>query len=256
MFFLPAAVTSSIDAAGRRPSPRIASPPHTSTAARHFKFSIPAMAVPDLPVADTAAAPAEDVESSLEAEYGRKHEAMKRFRQESIVIINNSPIVPADTYDKLVKKLSPLFEKAGPLRPGTKVTFPRNAEGGSLGCVLVEFLNPEVAFKAKNILDGKRLDGAHTFWARISTDFKNIHNFPKEYVPPAALPTHNKDQPNYKSWLLDSRGRDMFMVRHNELTSVYWNDHVIKPSLVRSYNFSYLCIRWDDNNLHCPIFQP
>lgn len=197
----------------------------------HFRSK---MAVPDLPVAETAQAeaPAVDAESGMEEAYSRKHEAMKRFRQESIVVVSNVPKIEQDMYSRLVTKLTPIFENAGPLRPGTTVSFPQGADGSSLGCVLVEYLNPDAAFKAKNILDGKKLDHRHTFWARISTDFNAIHNFPKEYVPPAALPIHNKDQPNYKSWLLDNRGRDMFMIRHNELTSVYWNDHIIKPSLV------------------------
>lgn len=195
------------------------------------------MPVPDLPVTENAAA--DDVDNGLEAEYSRKHDAMKRFRQESIVVVANVPKIGENLYNKLVSRLTPIFENAGPFRPGTTVSFPRNADGGTLGCAFVEFLNPDVAFKAKNVLDGKKLDGKHTFWARISTDFNAIHNFPKEYVPPAALPTHNKDQPNYKSWLLDSRGRDMFMVRHNDLTSVYWNDHIIKPSLVSSNNSSF-----------------
>lgn len=185
-------------------------------------------------VAVEAAAAAELTEQE-EAAFERKHNEMKAFAKECVVLVNNIPRVGPEKMALLMKRLLPKLEAAGELRKDESgepcVRFPVDDEGHTLGFALCEYANPKQALHAVVAIDGMQFDRSHTFWARTAPAFEDLQSVPDVFVPPEQLPV-SRDRPNYKSWLLDPRGRDMFMTRHNDITSVYWNDHVVKSSLV------------------------
>lgn len=181
--------------------------------------------------------PAHMPEVSIEDDFRRKREEMRHVAKDCVVVVDNIPKIKKDKYPKLVARLTPRFQEVGRLQEdedgSPKVTFVVADNGSTLGFAFAEYITPEEAHKAVMGLHRHVLDRTHTFWACTASDLEQLQNVPAQFVPPAPLPIATTDRPNYKSWLLDSRGRDMFMIRHNDETNVYWHDHVVKPQLVR-----------------------
>ncbi len=180
-------------------------------------------------------APPFDIEN--DEELTRKRMMARERRKHCVVVVHNVPVVGPEKYNKLKSRLNTrIFEKSGRVRKDENgepcIVYPQSPEGGSLGFAFIEYVDPDQAHRAVMDLDNRVLDPKHTFWARTAGDFERLLNVPEEFVPPTPLPAATKDMPNYRSWLLDSRGRDMFLVRHEETTSIYWHDHVVKPSMV------------------------
>lgn len=178
-------------------------------------------------------------ENAISEELDRKHRDMRLFRRDSVIVVINVPKIGADMYQRLVKKFTPLFEKAAVIRRDANdkpcLKFPQGEDQGSLGFAFAEYADPDQARRAAHALDGKKIDRNHTFRARCAPDFDRLQDCPEKFVPPQPLPVASPDQPNYRSWLLDNRGRDMFLLRSADTVSVMWNDHIVKPSLVSSF---------------------
>ncbi len=193
---------------------------------------------------------AQGPEALIEDELHPKLEEMRRIAKDSIVVVNNIPKIKKDKYPKLVARLTPKFEDVAKIRRdedgNSLVSFVTNEEGSTLGFAFAEYQNPEQAHKAVVALHQHILDRNHTFWACTASALEQLQMVPEEFVPPAPLPVATPNQPNYKSWLLDERGRDMFMIRNNEVTSIYWHDHVVKPKLVGLNSVRFVPHRSDE----------
>lgn len=180
--------------------------------------------------------PLEGLDQALQDDFNRKREEMQRVAKDCVVVVDNVPKIGAEKYPRLVSKLTPRFEAAGRLRRdgGDKpfLEFVQGEDGSSLGYAIAEYISPEEAHKAIALLHNFQLDRAHRFWACTAGDFERLQQMPDQFVPPQALPVTNRDRPNFKSYLLDERGREQFMIRHQDETSIYWHDHVVKPQLV------------------------
>ncbi|KAI0563719.1 Translation initiation factor eIF3 subunit B [Gracilaria domingensis] len=178
---------------------------------------------------------------SIEDDFQRKKEEMRRVAKDCVVVIDNVPKIGPEKYDKLVGKLTPMFEKSARMRRDEqdkpRLTFIRNESGYTLGFAIAEYITPEEAYKAVASLNNFQLDRSHRFWACTAGELERLQHIPEEFVPPPPLPVSLKNRPNFKNWLLDERGRDQFMIRHNHETSVYWHDHIVKPQLVSSDSF-------------------
>lgn len=193
--------------------------------------------------------PAAEIENAvsgniLEDDFERKREEMHRVAKDCILVIDNIPKIGPEKYQKLLSKLTQTFSKCGRVRQnddGTLcITLVQDDEGTTVGFAFVEFVSPEDAHKALLMLHNMQLDRYHRFWACTAGDFERLQSVPDKFVPP---PTSEitTNRPNFKSWLLDERGRDQFMIRHGDTTSIFWHDHIIKPQLV-SYTPSKLFI--------------
>lgn len=180
---------------------------------------------------------------SIEDDFMRKKEEMYRVAKDCLVVIDNLPKIGPEKYEKLVNKLTPMFEKSARMRrdeqDAPRLTFVRADNGSTLGFALAEYITPEEAAKAVASLHNFQLDRSHRFWVCTAGELERLQSIKEEFVPPPPLPVTLKNRPNFKSWLLDERGRDQFMIRHNHETSVYWHDHIVKPQLVSS--FSQIC---------------
>lgn len=181
----------------------------------------------------------EGLDQGLEEDFNRKREEMQRVAKDCVVVVDNVPKIGAEKFPRLVAKLTPRFEAAGRMRTGENekpfLEFVQADDGSSLGYAIAEYISPEEAHKAMAQLHNFQLDRNHRFWACTAGDFERLQQMPDEFVPPAALPVTTKDRPNIKSWLLDERGRDQFMIRHQDEASIYWHDHVVKPQLVSNF---------------------
>lgn len=176
---------------------------------------------------------------SIEDDFMRKKEEMHRVAKDCLVVVDNVPKIGPEKYEKLVKKLKPLFEKSARMRrddqDASRLTFVRAENGSTLGFAFAEYITPEEAVKAVAALHNFQLDRSHRFWACTAGELERLQGIKEEFVPPPPLPVSLKNRPNFRSWLLDPRGRDQFIIRHNHETSVYWHDHVVKPQLVSSH---------------------
>lgn len=181
------------------------------------------------------------MDSTMEEDFKRKREEMQGVAKDCVLIIDNIPKIGPEKYQKLFSKLSQTFEKFGHMRRSDDgsplLTIVRNEDGHTLGFAFAEFVTPEEAHKAMTTLHNLQFDRSHRFWACTAGDLERLQDVPETFVPPPTSAVTSVDRPNFKSWLLDKRGRDQFMIRHEDTTSIYWNDHIMKPQLV-SFLFS------------------
>jgi translation initiation factor 3 subunit B len=155
-------------------------------------------------------------------------------------VVDNLPAdVAPDKFDKLCEKVYPRFEAAGivarnPDGDTPRILIARDDDGKTLGYAFVEYISPEEAHKAVDALHNSALSKKHVFWVDTAGALEKLQDVPEEFVVPADLTQAVEARHDIKSWLLDSRGRDMFLIRHDKETAVWWNDHITKPQLVRS----------------------
>lgn len=189
-----------------------------------------------------ALGPSDDVAiDTMEEDFKRKREEMQRVAKDCVVVVDNVPKIGSEKYVRLVSKLTPKFEAVGELRRDKngkpRLTFVQAKDGSTLGFAFAEYTTPEEAYKAMRALHNFQLDRVYKFWACTAGDLERLQSMPEQFVPPPPLPVTVSNRPNFKSWLLDERGRDQFMIRHEDETSIYWNDHIIKPQLVSIFLF-------------------
>lgn len=195
---------------------------------------MPAAEIDNRPVLDDA----------IEEDFRRKREEMQRVAKDCVLVVDNIPKIGPEKYQKLFSKLSQTFERFGRIRRledgNPLMSLIRNEDGYTLGFAFVEFISPEEAHKAMLSLHNLQFDRSHRFWACTAGDLERLQSVPENFVPPPAPIITKVDRPNFKSWLLDKRGRDQFMIRHEDTTSIYWHDHIVKPQLVRRF-IQYIC---------------
>lgn len=186
-----------------------------------------------------------DVQAPLEDDFERKHHEMRSVAKDCLVVIDNLPEVEPAKFEKLCDRVFPRFENAGtvarnPNDNTPRIFMARDSDGNTLGFAFVEYVSPEEAHKAVVSLHGMALSKKHMFWVDTAGALERLQDVPDEFVPPSDLTVATKGHADYKSWLLDNRGRDMFMIRHDKETSIFWNDHVVKPSMVSTFNSPFL----------------
>lgn len=175
------------------------------------------------------------IEALLEEDFEKKRDEMQRVAKDCIVVVDNIPKIGPDKFNRLVTVLTTKFEEVGRMRVDAngkpRVTVAQGGDGSTVGFAFVEYISPEEAHKALVALHNAPLDRHHRFWACTAGDLEKLQEVPSEFVPPKQMAVM-KNRPNYKSWLLDERGRDQFMIRHEDDTSIFWHDHVVKPHMV------------------------
>lgn len=197
-----------------------------------------------MPAAVSAMDPrATRIDKSLEDDFRRKREEMQRVAKDCVLVIDNVPKIGPEKFQKLLAKLGQTFNKFGRMRRlddgNPSLSLICSEDGHTAGYAFAEFVSPEEAQKAKQSLHNLQFDRSHRFWACTAGDLERLQDVSETFVPPAQLPvnlTPPDQRPNFSSWLLDPRCRDQFMVRHEDTTSVYWHDHIVKPQLVSFFS--------------------
>lgn len=175
----------------------------------------------------------------------RRYE-MQQNARDCVVIIDGLPKAPAAKYDRLLAKLISVLSKLpGKLKTKTTETedgqsitsshvdLPKAEDGSALGYAFAQYYTPNDAIRAARSLHGKPLDRNYTFWAMTEYDIRKLQNTPEQYQEPKRIDVKSKEERvEFKTWLLDRRGRDQFMIRAGDETSIYWHDPVLKPELV------------------------
>jgi translation initiation factor 3 subunit B len=176
-------------------------------------------------------------EPALEDDFERKHHEMRSVAKDCLVVVDNLPEVPAEKYDKLCEKVFPYFMKAAKVARNAdgetpRILVARDDSGSTLGYAFVEYISPEEAHKAVVSLHNTALSKKNIFWVDTAGALERLQDVPDTFTAPD-MTVASRNRPDYKSWLLDLRGRDMFMIRHDTDTSIWWHDHIIRPQMVR-----------------------
>lgn len=179
----------------------------------------------------------DDAHAALEDDFESKHHEMRSVAKDCLVVVDNLPAVEPAKYEKLCDRVFPRFENAGrvarnPNDDTPRIFMAKDGDGNTLGFAFVEYVSPEEAHKAVVSLHGMALSKKHQFWVDTAGALERLQDVPEQFTPPDDLTVATTGHADYKSWLMDERGRDMFMIRHDKETSIFWNDHVVKPSMV------------------------
>ncbi|CAJ1401147.1 unnamed protein product [Effrenium voratum] len=138
------------------------------------------------------------------------------------IFVAGVPKVPKEKYDRLMGVLSKVFNKYGE----NEKEMPYNAEGTETeGCVIVTFKRPEEASAAQQALDGMSLDKKHTFKVVKFDDFNRITHREDEFRPQRNLASYSRA--DFRSWLMDKKCREQFLLRYQTETEIYWHDTTI-----------------------------
>ncbi|VDL73112.1 unnamed protein product [Nippostrongylus brasiliensis] len=142
--------------------------------------------------------------------------------EECCLIIFGLPVVGAERVAKLRSVLSKVFTN---VEPEHKAFFPLTEEGGSKGCVFIEFPDKAKAEYAKGVLNGYKLDKSHVFSALLFNEARNFQEPKKDWQPPEPVPY--KDVGDLWWWMQHPRCRDQFAVQYEKdgvpTVACYWH---------------------------------
>jgi len=175
----------------------------------------------------------------------------------SLVVVDNIPAqVPFEKSEKLQGVISKIFSAlAGPIH---KISLPKDEKNNTKGYAFIEFNSPSDAELAVEKGEGYSLDKNHFFKVTSWNDFQKFLSTPETYIEPE-IPQF-ETRPNLRSWMLDDRGIDQYVIRYGDITEVLWND--IKPSfgenqeaLVTRENWTQMYVSWSPHGSYLATFH-
>eukprot|EP00698_Gefionella_okellyi_P017430 TRINITY_DN5092_c0_g1_i1.p1 TRINITY_DN5092_c0_g1~~TRINITY_DN5092_c0_g1_i1.p1 ORF type:complete len:690 (+),score=178.25 TRINITY_DN5092_c0_g1_i1:41-2071(+) len=151
--------------------------------------------------------------------------------QNSVIVIDNLPVVTKAKYDKLVQIVHKLVAQYNPSKTFSgEFMMPLSnsgAEPQTQGFAFLEMESPEAAASAVEKLANYQLDKAHVFRVNHLRDFEKYAAIPETYHKPDMQPY--KSRGNLNEWALDNRARDQFLLRAGDNTQVFWYDPKLSP---------------------------
>jgi hypothetical protein len=131
---------------------------------------------------------------------------------DTIIIVDGLPRVPADKVDKLSSVVAAhllLFNVKD-------ITMPLNEETQKTqGFAFVQLASADDAKRAEKEVTGVSFDDKRKYTVNRMADFDKIMATPETFTPPPAI--------DLESWVRNPDCFDQFVVRHGDMTSVYWN---------------------------------
>lgn len=148
---------------------------------------------------------------------------------ESVIVVDNIPIVGPSRMEKLKSVIDKLFHAFGEV---TNCFYPLDENGNTKGYVFLEYKNPENAEEAVKEMNNHRLDKNYTFAVNLFTDFSKYENIPKEWEAPKPQPyTVQSDLYNF---MLEPDAYDQFCVAAETAPSSvqvqFWQNTLPEPT--------------------------
>ncbi|KAJ3212659.1 Translation initiation factor 3 subunit b [Dinochytrium kinnereticum] len=165
---------------------------------------------------------------------------------DSIVIIDGLPTFEESKEEKFLVFLKKKLTNVGGIKH-TTVPY-ASAEGKkervSKGYLFLEFETPEQAnLCVKSTADGLIIDKSHTAYVNKFDDIERFLGISEEYIPPVIEPFVERS--HLRSWLLDERCRDQWVIMKDDDVSVFWNNKAEQPDMVHSRrNWSDMYVSW------------
>ncbi|KIH59425.1 hypothetical protein ANCDUO_10345 [Ancylostoma duodenale] len=142
--------------------------------------------------------------------------------EEACLMIFGIPVVGPERVGKLRTVLTKVFTN---LDPDHKAHFPLTEDGGSKGCVFIEFPDKVKAEYAKGVLNGYKLDKNHVFSALLFNEARHFQKPPENWQPPKETPYNNVGDLWW--WMQHPRCRDQFAVQYEKdgvpTVACYWH---------------------------------
>lgn len=172
---------------------------------------------------------------------------------DSLVVIDNVPVVDQSKEEKLLTVLKKLITKAaGPIKENGLLMPVENKDGKRVSkgysitlCLdrsscrmhpkrthplrycFVDFENAESAIAAIKTLDGHRMDKSHVLAVNRLTDIEKYSSLNDEYVEPEQEEFVQKE--HLRSWLTDPQARDQWVMYRGDDVSIFWNRKTETP---------------------------
>eukprot|EP00002_Diphylleia_rotans_P034493 TRINITY_DN7413_c0_g1_i1.p1 TRINITY_DN7413_c0_g1~~TRINITY_DN7413_c0_g1_i1.p1 ORF type:complete len:433 (+),score=105.00 TRINITY_DN7413_c0_g1_i1:57-1355(+) len=145
-------------------------------------------------------------------------------------IIDNIPVVDQSKIEKL---RAVILKHISPIPLGLHgLHLPTDESGSTLGYAFVHLASQQAAQEMIDKLNNFKLDKNHTFRTNAWADFSRIQKLTNAYTAPDVKPYKPRENPI--SYLLDSRGRDQYVVRHGPTTAILWQDPIIDHQSIYS----------------------
>lgn len=126
---------------------------------------------------------------------------------ESVVVVDNLPIVEPSRLEKLKSVVQKLFSTSGEI---VNVVYPVDEDGKTKGYAFMEYRNASMAEDAVRSLNNHRLDKTYTFAVNLFTDFQKYENIPEKWDPPT--PQTFKVQSDLYNFITDPDAYDQYCV--------------------------------------------
>uniref|UniRef100_A0A6B2E9L5 Eukaryotic translation initiation factor 3 subunit B n=1 Tax=Phlebotomus kandelakii TaxID=1109342 RepID=A0A6B2E9L5_9DIPT len=174
---------------------------------------------------------------------------------ESVIVVDNIPVVGPSRMEKLKSVIDKLFYAFGEV---TNVFYPLDENGNTKGYVFLEYKNPENAEEAVKEMNNHRLDKNYTFAVNLFTDFSKYENIPKEWEAPKAQPyTVQSDLYNF---MLEPDAYDQFCVAVETAPSSvqvqFWQNTLPEPTDVEKRDrFTDTFVKWSPQGTYIVTFH-
>ncbi|KAK3754435.1 hypothetical protein QZH41_009220 [Actinostola sp. cb2023] len=168
---------------------------------------------------------------------------------ESIIVVDNVPVVGQDRCDKLKNVIRKVFSKFGKI---ITEYYPLES-GKTKGFIFLEFSNSSDTARAVKAANGYKLDKHHIFAVNHFDDFSKLLDQKYEWQTPTKQPY--VQQENLHSWLLDPDCNDQYSVIHGEKTSILWNSPQ-EPMMVKERpNWTETYTLWSPKGTYLATFH-
>lgn len=141
---------------------------------------------------------------------------------ENVIVVDGLPTIPKEKVSKLETYVKKVYGQIGTILSDGGFYMPFDDEGVSKGYAFIEFTESKDAQTAAEQTNGYEMDKRHKWQVCMFDDFDKFEKVPDEYE--AAAPAEYKQLENVQEWLVDTRGRDQFVVRYGDESEVLWND--------------------------------
>jgi translation initiation factor 3 subunit B len=147
---------------------------------------------------------------------------------DTVIIVDNIPVVGPDRLDKLKNIIRKVFSKFGNV---VNEYYPE-ADGKTKGFTFLEFSHASDAANAIKTANGYKLDKSHTFLVNSFADFEKYKNVSDDWVAPEARVFN--DVGNLWSWTLEPDSNDQYCVIHAGGEKVHiLQNNATAPSLIQ-----------------------
>lgn len=170
---------------------------------------------------------------------------------ESVIVVDNVPVVGEERLEKLKAVLKKIFSKFGTI---SSDYYPK--EGNKTkGYIFIEYARPEFATEAVKKADGYKLDKSHTFRVNLFNDiekFENMH-VSKESMEVRAY----KDPGNLHYYLEEEDNNDQFSIIYEggDKTAIYLNTHTDPSLLEERKRWTETYTRWSPQGTYLATFH-
>lgn len=181
-----------------------------------------------------------------------RHRPLEAAGLESVIVVDNIPVVGAERLEKLKNVLNSVFHHFGEIK---SIEIPVDEEGKTKGFMFIEYKHAETAVVAIERANGHKLDKQHTFAVCALTDFQKYDNMSEDWKPPQEQPYKSHGDLHY--YLKDPDCRDQFVVtsQMGKTVSVYLNTYPEETQIVARDNWSDQCVQWSPKGTYMATFH-